>query len=258
MRLKSIFITSLVLLLTTTGYCKAEKDSNGGVELSKDMSILAVKKISFPCKEPPMRLVEKMLDSLNIPYNNLDALNWPDLYPYKPEVKFRIAYSKDEIYLQYLVRERYIRAYYDIDDGSAPYKDSCVEFFIIPSSTDSVYYNLELNCIGAGTFAGGAERTSRIRFDSSVTSRIRRSSTLGSTRLETRDGDFEWSIVIALPIELFSLSKIEPLKGRTVRANFFKCGDDLPEKHYLSWNPVETERPNFHTPAYFGELYFEP
>ena len=258
MRLKSTFMMSLLLLLTFADFCKAAKADSGDIRLSQDMNMLTVKKISFPCKEPPVRLVEKMLDSLNIPYNNLDALNWPDLYPYKPEVKFRIAYSKNEIYLQYRVRERYIRADYGTDDGSAPYKDSCVEFFIIPSSTDSVYYNLELNCIGVGTFAGGAERTNRTKFDSLVTSKIRRSSTLGGARFETQDGDFEWSMVVALPIELFSLSEIEPLTGRSVKANFFKCGDELPERHYLSWSPVKTERPNFHTPAYFGELYFEP
>jgi len=199
-----------------------------------------------------------MLDSLNIPYNGISSLNWPEFYPSMPDVRFRIAYSNDEIYLQYQVREKYIRALYDKDDGSAPYKDSCVEFFIIPSATDSIYYNLELNCIGVGTFAGGAERTNRTRFDSAVTSRIRRASSLGNTAFETREGDFEWNIVIALPIELFSLSEIEPLGGRTVKANFFKCGDELPERHYLSWNPIKTERPNFHTPAYFGELYFEP
>ena len=226
--------------------------------ITTDNQMLTVKKISFPCKQPPVKLVEKMLDSLEIPYNDLNSLNWPSQYPYRPQVKFRIAYSTDEIYLQYIVQERYLRAVYDKDEGSMPYKDSCVEFFIIPSSVDSVYYNLELNCIAIGTFAGGAKRTERIRFDSSVMSKIRRYSTLGNSGFDTREGEFEWSLVVALPIELFSISEIEPLDGRTVKANFFKCGDDLPERHYLSWNPVGTERPNFHTPDYFGNLYFEP
>jgi hypothetical protein len=196
-----------------------------------------------------------MLDSCKIEFNQIDNLNWPE-FNYKPEVKFRIAYSKDEIYLQYFVRERYIRALYTKDDGAQPYKDSCVEFFVIPAS-DSIYYNLELNCIGVGTFAGGPNRQDRTRFGSEVTSQIRRVSSLGNKGFETKDGDYEWNITIAVPISVFSLSKVEKLAGRTIRANFYKCGDDLPVRHYLSWNPIKLDKPNFHTPDFFGYLHFE-
>lgn len=223
---------------------------------SKENKMLKVPRISFPCVKPPVALIERMLDSVNVPFHNLDVVNW-DEFPEKPSVKFRIAYSNDEIYLQYVVKERYIRAFYTEDEGSAPYKDSCVEFFIIPSSTDSIYYNLELNCIGVGTFAGGAGRQNRTRFGNDVTSQIRRVSTLGNEGFDTKEGDFEWRITIALPVSLFSLNRIEPLRGRSVKANFYKCGDDLPKRHYLSWNPIGTERPNFHTPLFFGELLFE-
>lgn len=231
-------------------------------------NMIAVKRISFPCAKPPMKLVENMMDSISVPFHKIDNTNWPG-FNYKPEVVFRIAYSKEEIYIQYRVKEKYIRAFYTEDQGSAPYKDSCVEFFIIPSETDTIYYNLELNCIGVGTFAGGPNRKERTRFGAHVTSKIRRASTLakedslgkdggmGKEGFETKEGDFEWSLTVALPIELFSLNEITPLSGRSVKANFYKCGDDLPEPHYLSWNQVGTEKPNFHTPEFFGTLYFE-
>lgn len=214
-----------------------------------------VKKINFPCKQPPIALVVKMLDSCKVEFHQIDQLNWPE-FNYKPEVKFRIAYSADEIYLQYFVRERFIRAHYAKDDGSQPYKDSCVEFFIIPA-VDSIYYNLELNCIGVGTLAGGPNRQERTRFGSDVTNQIRRVSSLGNTGFETKEGDYEWNITIAIPISLFSLSKVEKLAGRTLRANFYKCGDDLPVRHYLSWSPIILDKPNFHSPDFFGYLHFE-
>lgn len=226
------------------------------VPLISSGRMINVKRVSFPCKNPPVKLVEKMMDSLNIPFNALDQLNW-EAFPYKPEVSFRIAYSNDEIYLQYKVREKYIRAFYTSDEGSAPYKDSCIEFFISLSDDDSFYYNLELNCIGVGTFAGGPDRRNRTRFDTSVISLIRRESSLGREGFGTKEGDFEWSITIAIPLRLFSLNSFEPLPGRYVRANFYKCGDDLPERHYLSWNPISTERPDFHRPDFFGTIYFE-
>ncbi len=217
--------------------------------------MISVKKIGFPCKKPPIALVEKMMDSCKVEYHQIDQLNWP-VYPYRPEVKFRIAYSRDEIYLQYFVKESAVRAHFTKDDGSQPYKDSCVEFFVIPGM-DSTYYNLEMNCIGVGTFAGGANRKDRTRFDSDVTSQIRRSSSLGNSGFEIKEGNFEWKITIALPIALFSLSHVPNLEGRTIKANFYKCGDDLPVRHYLSWNPIKLEHPNFHSPEFFGDLFFE-
>jgi len=217
--------------------------------------MITVKKIGFPCKKPPIALVEKMLDSCKVEFHQIDQLNWPE-YAYKPEVKFRIAYSKEEIYLQYFVKEKFIRAHFIKDYGSQPYKDSCVEFFIIPA-LDSIYYNLELNCIGVGTFAGGPNRKDRTSFTPDITAQIRRSSSLGNAGFETKEGDFDWKITIAIPISLFSLSEVPKLEGRTLKANFYKCGDDLPERHYLSWNPILFERPNFHTPDFFGDLYFE-
>ena len=223
--------------------------------LKFDNNMITVRKIGFPCKKPPVALVEKMLDSCKVQFNQIDIVNWKS-FPYKPDVKFRIAYSKEEIYLQYIVKEKYIRAFYTKDEGSKPYQDSCVEFFIIPG-LDSIYYNLELNCIGTGTFAGGANRKDRTRFNSDVTSLIRRSSSLGKEGFDTKEGNYEWTITIVLPISLFSLSEFPALEGRVVKANFYKCGDELPERHYLSWNPILLDSPNFHSPEYFGELYFE-
>ena len=40
-----------------------------------------------------------------------------------------------------------------------------------------------------------------------------------------------------------------------IRANFYKCGDKTAHPHFLSWSPVSTEKPDFHRPEFFGELY---
>ena len=39
-------------------------------------------------------------------------------------------------------------------------------------------------------------------------------------------------------------------------ANFYKCGDLTVNKHYLAWQPVGTERPDYHRPEYFGPMVF--
>ncbi len=42
-----------------------------------------------------------------------------------------------------------------------------------------------------------------------------------------------------------------------LKANFYKCGDELQTPHFLSWNPIEIEKPDFHRPDFFGTLRFE-
>jgi hypothetical protein len=39
--------------------------------------------------------------------------------------------------------------------------------------------------------------------------------------------------------------------------NVYKCGDAMPQAHYLTWNPIGTSRPDYHRPEYFGYLKFE-
>jgi hypothetical protein len=185
-----------------------------------------------------------------------------DIRNYNPDVKFRIGYSPEEIYIQYLVTENDIKAEFGEDAGSKPYTDSCVEFFAIPGEGGE-YYNLELNCIGKGTFAGGAQRTDRTRYGDDVLGQIRREASLGSEAFGTRTladngGEpYTWKLTVALPVKLYSLSEVKPLKGRKIKANFYKCGDNMPQKHYLSWHPIAIEKPNFHRPDHFGTLYFE-
>lgn len=242
-RKRGVLITLIILLPFLTTY-------------SMESKTLKVKKISFESSTPSMEEIRTAMDKNSIEFHPIDEINW-DSHPYKPEVKFRIAYSDQEIYLQYFVKESAIRAKYTQDQGSLPFEDSCVEFFMIPGDDDNIYYNLEFNCIGFGTFDGGAGRRERLRFAEDVMSQIRRESTLAPDSIEASEGQFEWSITIAIPISVYSLSKFSPLSGRKVRANFYKCGDKTPRPHYLSWNPVGTERPNFHTPEYFGFIEFE-
>ena len=224
---------------------------------------ITVKELSFSSEKPSTAEIEEAMNAKNVEYNQINCVNWEGYNgEYNPDVKFRIGYTEKEIYLQYVVTENDIKAEFGEDAGSKPYTDSCVEFFAIPGEGGE-YYNLELNCIGKGTFAGGAQRKDRTRYGDDVLSQIRRESTLGSeafgikTFAENGEKPYTWKLTVALPVELYALSEVKPLKGRTIKANFYKCGDNMPQKHYLSWNPIRIEKPNFHTPDHFGTLIFE-
>lgn len=240
-----------------------ELSAEENIENIMEDKTLTVKELAFTSEKPSAGEIENAFNAKGIEYNRIVCVNWEGYNgDYTPDVQFRIGYTEKEIYIQYLVTENDIKAVYGEDAGSKPYTDSCVEFFAIPGEGGE-YYNLELNCIGKGTFAGGAQRTDRTRYGDDVLSRIRRESTLGSeafgtkTFAENGNKPYTWKLTVALPVELYSLSEVKPLKGRSIKANFYKCGDDMPQKHYLSWHPIRIEKPNFHRPDHFGTLIFE-
>ena len=203
------------------------------------------------------------MDEAGVEYNWIDVAQWPERNNgYKPEVKFRIAYSQQMLFIEYYVKEANIKALYSEDKDSKPFKDSCCEFFFSPECNNN-YYNMELNCIGKGTFAfrRGGRKGPKIAYGEEIMKRIFRYSTLGEAPIETsvkENGElFEWKLTVAIPLECFTETPMETLQGKTMRANFYKCGDDMPKPHFLTWNRIELEKPDFHTPDFFGALHFE-
>ncbi|EJW92725.1 hypothetical protein EVA_19167, partial [gut metagenome] len=93
------------------------------------MQQLLVKMIS--AKPSRARQTPELLDQFHIPYITLDHANWSHQYPYKPTVKFRIAYADDWILLHYVVTEESVAAVAE-DDGGRVWEDSCCEFFLQP------------------------------------------------------------------------------------------------------------------------------
>jgi hypothetical protein len=196
--------------------------------------------------------VPALLDKENVAFESLDVVNWAE-FPYRPEVSFRIACTDHAVLLQYKVKENSVRARYE-QDNEPVYKDACVEFFIIPAA-DDIYYNLECNCIGT-ILLGGGEPGNREHATPSTIGSIDRWASLGRVPFEERIGETTWEVALVIPFTAFFKHKLTTLEGKTLRANFYKCGDDLSVPHFLSWNPILVEKPNFHLPKYFGKLVF--
>lgn len=194
-----------------------------------------------------------LLDQENISFQSIDCVNWSD-YPYRPNVNFRIAYTDNAVLLNFKVKEKSVRARYREDNDSV-WTDSCVEFFIIPAN-DGIYYNIECNCIGTLLIGAGTEKTKRERATQDVTSNVQRWSSLGNQPFEERAEETDWEMSLIIPYTAFFKHRISSLERKTVKANFYKCGDELQTPHFLSWNPIGTGMPNFHLPEFFGALVF--
>ena len=133
---------------------------------------------------------------------------------------------------------------------------SCVEFFSIPAG-DGIYYNIECNCIGTILIGAGPARNGREHAPKEVTALVQRWSSLGNEPFEERVDDTTWEVALIIPYAAFFKHQIQSLDGKEVKANFYKCGDELQTPHFLSWNPIKIEKPDFHRPDFFGTLEFE-
>lgn len=185
-------------------------------------------------------------------FQNIDCVNWPHLYSYKPVTSFSIAYTHRYIYINYYVQGNYLLAINSRDNGPV-FEDSCVEFFVqIPG--DKEYYNFEFNCIGTALAAKRESRDVFRYFDTEQMKTIKRFSPLGSRPFQEMQGMFSWELLVAIPFDLLGLDG-ENLPEK-LNVNFYKCADASSLPHYLTWNKVETEMPDFHRPEYFGELFF--
>jgi hypothetical protein len=191
--------------------------------------------------------VSSKLDALQ--KHSLDNAPWTS-YPYKPQVQFSIAHSANLIYLKYYVTEKSIRAAAGNVNGNV-WEDACVEFFI--SFDDNGYYNLEFNCIGTALAGFGENRNDRKLLPPELVREIRYESTIRNTT----DHTAYWELTLAIPIRVFAYHSLSSLSGLQSRVNFYKCGDKLPEPHFISWSNIQSAQPDFHLPQFFGTLVFE-
>jgi hypothetical protein len=215
------------------------------------MKELFIKQIT-PAKSVKLKEAAHLLETQTVT-NQIDTINWPS-YSYKPKLSFRIGHIDKEIWLKYYVTEKNILAKETRINGEV-YKDSTVEFFI---SVDGLnYYNFEFSCIGITHLAHGPGRGNRNFVAPEIVKKIEIESSLGNKPFEEKSGNFEWEMMIRIPVECFAFDKIKTLSGLKATANFYKCGDETSEPHFVTWNPIGTENPDYHCPQYFGKVQFE-
>ncbi|MCJ8165681.1 carbohydrate-binding family 9-like protein [Pontibacter sp. E15-1] len=200
--------------------------------------------------DSPLSWVSATLDAL--PKQPIAIAHWATSNGVKPEVMFTLAHNEGCLFLKYHVREQAVLARYRTINDPV-YKDSCVEFFIA-FGEDSDYYNLEANCLGTCRVGFGQNRDGRKLLPTEVVSGIRHSAQLKVAA--DGQGAKVWELTLVIPASVFSEHRHERFDGQKGRVNFYKCGDDLPEPHYLAWHPVEAPAPDFHRPQCFGQVTF--
>jgi hypothetical protein len=194
--------------------------------------------------------VEKLHSVLNEQQKHaLEFYLWENENDFKPKVSFSLAHNNRSVFLKFFVEEKEIRVVVTKING-AVWQDSCVEFFV--SLDEKGYYNFEFNCLGTVLAAFGKNRNERTFLSENVLTKIET-----HTKLSKKKDGFKWELLIVIPTEIFIHHSLQSLSGMVCKGNFYKCGDGLLQPHYLSWLNVETEKPDFHLPRFFGEIAFE-
>lgn len=200
----------------------------------------------------PLESIENILEEKGT-RRTIESLNWPEEFPYHPLTVFTAAHSDNYIYVEFFVRCNYLRAVNYLNN-SPVCQDSCVEFFIEPKN-DGRYWNFEFNCIGAINASTRNERHNPRRLTDEELSLVKRFASCGSRPFQEIEGLFAWNLIIAIPLDLIGV-KYEG-KPLSMRGNFYKCASGSSQPHFLSWNPIDTPRPDFHQPGFFGDIILE-
>ncbi len=239
------------------------KSSGNHFKTGSGALLLKVARIAEPSRASG---IPSLMEQGGVSYHSLCVRNWPDDYPYCPEVRFAVAHCDTAVLLHYQVREQGAFAR-TVEDHGPVWSDSCVEFFVMPDVRTGRYYNVECNCIGTLHLAAGKDRHERLYASSALMSEVERWTSLTpAVALEETEEVLSWEVALRIPLACLSYPVEDAgdagcvysgLSGKRMKANFYKCGGSGSRKHYLSWAPIRSETPDFHRPECFEDLFFE-
>lgn len=223
-------------------------------ELNSDM---ITKSISIPrienlllCQHPELAIQE--LDAFGV-RDIIDSVNWADKFPYRPFATFVAGHDGKNLWIDFLVRSNSLRAE-NSTDHSPVSQDSCVEVFIEPY-LGGEYWNFEFNCIGAATVSHRLTRPEPTRLTADELALIVRLPSSGTMPFGEIKGLFTWNLLVKIPLSLMGVdASAGPVE---MRGNFYKCAGASTEPHYMSWNAINTPKPDFHRPEFFGKIILE-
>lgn len=207
-----------------------------------------MKRLSVPLADFENQDLDTVLELSGARFD-VDCVNWPEAFPYAPLCGGRVARTRDALVVDFRVSGLDLRARNTADNGRQ-WEDSCVEVFI-QDPDGAPYYNFEINALGKVLACKGPERHNRTPRPAEEMEQILRFTQMEGGPLE-QEGIHTWRVGVVIP---FRLLGIDPERlPRSIKANFYKCGDKTAHPHFLSWSPVETPKPDFHRPEFFGEL----
>ena len=192
------------------------------------------------------RIIEKTAEAN---WNNAEILSVSE-QPWfvTPDVCMNVQLMWDfsRLYIHQTAFEKNIRAEYTTH-LSHVCEDSCMEFFIAPGKVDPRYFNFELNPNGALMLGFGLGRNDRVKLLPNNPTQLFNIRTVNSS-------SGNWEVYYEIPASFIStfFPGFVFERGMNIKANFYKCGDKTDHVHYLTWNTMTSEKPDYHRYCDFG------
>lgn len=179
-----------------------------------------------------------------------------EIPPFKPIAKAKMMYDAENLYFIFRVHDRYVSSL--VKDYNGPVSgDACVEFFFSPDTQYPLrYFNLEINAGGTPLMRYNGE--TRKPFTDADMDELEIAHSLPAVIDPPINDSVTWTIECRIPLSALARYGVvtKPQPGVSWRANFYKTASKSTNPHYITWSPVQHEVPNFHLPAYFGQLVF--
>lgn len=182
----------------------------------------------------------------SVPIVELQHTGW--LPPAPVSARAQACYNDETLFLRMEAAESPVRATLQ-DPLSQVCNDSCLEFFLAPDAGDERYLNFEFNPLGALYLGFGSTRPTRVRQIVKSPEEL-----FCPEPFRTHDG---WGICWEIPFAFLRNYFPSFVPRGEVAGNFYKCGDETAQPHYLSWAPMRSETPDFHRRHDFGTLRFQ-
>ena len=168
---------------------------------------------------------------------------------YRPATSARLGHDGSSLYVYMETDETDLRM--ETKGFGYVHTDSCMEFFVSPDPASQKYLNFEFNPAGAMFLAIGTGR-----YDREILSNDNYRDLF---KVNTTVHQKGWSLEFAIPLswlkQWFAALELKP--GLVMKGNFYKCGDNTSRPHYGCWSPIDTGKPDFHCPRFFGDLILE-
>lgn len=203
---------------------------------------------NIPSTTPPTPIDWSAIQPLRIAEQQWIVLEQP------PEAEVRGVYDAEALSLQFRVFEAAPQIQHR-HHGDPVYEDSCVEFFWQPMPhQDPRYFNFELNAAGVLLLAIGVDRYERQPITPDEARRFDIHASIGL--FDRTSARTYWELSYRIPFSFVRqhFPEYNPVPGTAMKGNFYKCGDRTPAPHYLSWNRIDSEVPNYHLRDSFGTL----
>lgn len=165
---------------------------------------------------------------------------------------FSAVWNEDALTVRFLTQDAPIVARNLVEQGAVS-DDSCVEVFLRPEGSER-YYNIEFNIACYINAARRLSRYDKIPLSAEECASIRRTASPAvNAPVEYREAE-DWTLTVAIPWKLLG---VVPCRGMRMEGNFYACAGDAPKPYFLSWAPIESEKPDFHRPEYFGDIVLD-